>query len=266
LIAAVTTVYNFNDKFIGTIAESALKQLGRTSTFPNPTSPTTSSQIVTLNLNALSVHGIIEHDASLTRLDYAQGDNHSIQQELVEGLLNSSSTDSIGIEELALFRNQRLRDSKAAGQKALGIKQTVLANGESAFLLQAMGIFGPDGKPRIPKAYIQSWLGQEKLPDGYNATNNISSGSTTKIALQVTQAQSISKGDYLLQTLADVKRQGTGQTAEFYSYLAAQDMLYINKDLISDMAHKKWSSKDSDGGEGNGLLKPGLPPPFHRFV
>ncbi|KAL8950609.1 MAG: hypothetical protein Q9222_003364 [Ikaeria aurantiellina] len=66
-----------------------------------------------LNLDQLSRHGAIEHDVSMTRRDFAQGDNHSLQADLVEQLLRSSSDGSnITTSDFARLRRKRLMQQK----------------------------------------------------------------------------------------------------------------------------------------------------------
>jgi len=137
----------------------------------------------TLDLDHLNLHDGIEHDASLSRNDFIQGDNHSFQPKLLEALLADAEGDFITAESLAKARSRREKDSLAAGSPALTTKSTTLAYGESALILQALGIPDASGNFKVPKASIQKWFGEEKLPDGYTKpAKSISLTSTASLS------------------------------------------------------------------------------------
>jgi hypothetical protein len=121
----------------------------------------------TLDLDQLSLHDAIEHDASLTRNDFIQGDNHSLQPKLLEALLADAEGDYLTVESLAKSRARREKESLAAGSPPLSTKSMTLGYGESALILQAMGIADATGALKVPKASLRKWIGEEKLPDGY---------------------------------------------------------------------------------------------------
>ncbi|KAF2398698.1 Cloroperoxidase [Trichodelitschia bisporula] len=120
-----------------------------------------------IDLADLNTHDKIEHDASLTRLDFAQGDNHNVQPKLVDALIADAANGSITIESLGRSRARREAESKAAGQKALGVQATTLAYGEAALLLLAMGKEGASGVVAAAPADVRAWVGEERLPEGY---------------------------------------------------------------------------------------------------
>ncbi|KAL8966248.1 MAG: hypothetical protein Q9183_003456, partial [Haloplaca sp. 2 TL-2023] len=61
-----------------------------------------------LNLDQLNRHNAVEHDVSLTRLDFAQGDNTSPQADLIEGLLAASANGkTISLDDFVALRRKR---------------------------------------------------------------------------------------------------------------------------------------------------------------
>jgi len=140
----------------------------------------------TLDLDHLNLHDGIEHDASLSRNDFVQGDNHSLQPKLLEALLADAEGEFITAESLAKSRARREKESLAAGSPPLSTKSTTLGYGESALILQALGIPDASGNFKVPKASIRKWFGEEKLPDGYvKPVKSISLSSTSSLSSTV---------------------------------------------------------------------------------
>ena len=72
-----------------------------------------SKGIKCLNLDQLARPDAVEHDVSLSRRDYAQGDNCASQPDLVETIIKSSADGKvITTEDFAALRSQRLRQQK----------------------------------------------------------------------------------------------------------------------------------------------------------
>ncbi|KAH6654786.1 Chloroperoxidase [Truncatella angustata] len=114
-----------------------------------------------LNLDQLSTPGVIEHDISLTRRDYAQGDNHTKQPDLVDALLASSSDGkTLTADNLVGFRQRRTEEQKAANKQ---LNPAAAANGigwgELAFVLDVFG----DGK-KVDSDRVQAIFSEERLP------------------------------------------------------------------------------------------------------
>ncbi|KAH7146442.1 hypothetical protein EDB81DRAFT_934389 [Dactylonectria macrodidyma] len=114
-----------------------------------------------LNLDQFSLHNVVEHDVSLSRLDYGQGDNHSIQKELVEGLLASSSdAKTLTMEDLAALRGRRIEKQKEDNPNLIyESKQHDLACSEIALLLKVLG----DGD-QVHSDYARAFFHEERLP------------------------------------------------------------------------------------------------------
>jgi hypothetical protein len=115
-----------------------------------------------LNLDQLALPGVIEHDISLTRRDYQQGDNISLQVDLVEELLGSSSDGgkTLTAEDFAAFRRRRIQTQKEVHPGLVyGPRQHNIACGSIAAVLKVFG----DGN-KIPYEYARSFFMEERLP------------------------------------------------------------------------------------------------------
>jgi hypothetical protein len=187
IVEAISSVYKLDKSFAQKLSSSAIKDLGSKR---NPG---------TLDLDALSAHDVIEHDASLTRFDAVQGDNHSFQPDLLHQILNISAEDTIGVPELGQLRTLREAQSLENGGKALSFKQNLVANGESALLLQAFGVRDPNGDLRAPKSSIAAWMSEERLPENWTPVNQITMWSSLRLSLAINGAKKQQMG--LLQRL-----------------------------------------------------------------
>ncbi|EPS45589.1 hypothetical protein H072_412 [Dactylellina haptotyla CBS 200.50] len=119
-----------------------------------------------LNLDQLSRHGAVEHDVSLVRNDFAQGDNTSPQPHLVEELLKASSDGKIfTIADFARLRNQRLREQKQDNpQLNFGLREAILAFGEVALIMCIWGVSFSGGYDKAPYEYIKAIFKDERIP------------------------------------------------------------------------------------------------------
>jgi hypothetical protein len=117
-----------------------------------------------LNLDQVSRHGAVEHDVSLTRRDFAQGDNHSPQPDLVAALLHSSSdgmvltTESFAGHRMRRMEQQR-RDNR---QLSFGEGQHRIACGEVALIQRTFG--HAERKWEVPVSYVKAIFEEERLP------------------------------------------------------------------------------------------------------
>lgn len=156
-----------------------------------------------INLEDLSQHDAIEHDASLTRDDAKSGDNHSLQPALLQALLDDAQGDFLTTESLAKSRARREKDSLSKGNPKLGFKQNTLAYGEAALLLQALGKREDATNWRIKKVDAKAWFGEEKLPEGYVKPAK---------AISLSDAVSLSNA---LQKMAAAAVKGSEKVVEF---------------------------------------------------
>ncbi|KAF8352008.1 Chloroperoxidase [Amanita rubescens] len=131
----------------------------------------------TFDLEDLSLHNGIEHDASLTRLDYAfdkgQGKPHL---PYIRELLDSASgKDKEGnvlftMEDLARFSAKRRIDSRASNPEfSLDLNHRMFASGNTCTFLS---IFGGRQKD------IEIILTEERIPEGWEPRNRKQYGLT----------------------------------------------------------------------------------------
>lgn len=115
-----------------------------------------------LDLDQLALPGVIEHDISLTRRDWAEGDNIHPQPDLIEALLASSSDGGVTLSarDLAGFRRRRIAMQREANP---GLRYRELehffACCEIALLLGVLG----DGE-RVRCDYVKAFFAEERLP------------------------------------------------------------------------------------------------------
>ncbi|KAF3089560.1 hypothetical protein TWF706_010417 [Orbilia oligospora] len=123
-----------------------------------------------LNLDQLKRHGAVEHDVSLVRRDFAQGDNTTIQPDLLHDLLASASDSGNGgkiftIQDFAQFRNRRLEQQKRENSKLnFGLREAILAFGEVALVMSVWGAKSVTEYDRVPFEYIKAIFEEERFP------------------------------------------------------------------------------------------------------
>ena len=117
-----------------------------------------------LNLDQLDRHNAVEHDVSLSRRDFGQGDNHTSQKDLVAQILNSSSDGKkFTTNDFAKLRKQRLEQQKRDNPDLMfGSAQETVAYGEVGFIQTVFGHANPNYD--VPKSYIKALFEEERLP------------------------------------------------------------------------------------------------------
>ncbi|MCJ1250555.1 hypothetical protein MMC30_007783 [Trapelia coarctata] len=117
-----------------------------------------------LNLDQLNRHGAVEHDVSLSRRDFAQGDNHTKQEDLIAEILGAASDGkALTTEDFAKLRQQRLAQQKKDNPELVfGSMQQALAYGESAFIQTIFGMGYP--KYNVPVDRLKALFEDERLP------------------------------------------------------------------------------------------------------
>ncbi|KIW02646.1 uncharacterized protein PV09_06085 [Verruconis gallopava] len=123
----------------------------------------------TVDLSDYDKHDAIEHDGSLTRMDFSQGDDHTFQPEMLKQLLNDSTSDFLDFDSLAKSRVRREKDMASRGNPPLDGKGIFIAYGEAALLLETFG----KGTNKAPKADIETFFSEERLPDGYEVPKQL---------------------------------------------------------------------------------------------
>jgi len=119
-----------------------------------------------LNLDQLSRHGAIEHDVSLSRKDAAQGDNTSLQPDLLSKLLNAASDGkTFTVADMAHLRNERLKEQQRDNPNLkFGLHERFLGFGEVALIMCVYGTSIKGGYDKIPKEYMKALFADERLP------------------------------------------------------------------------------------------------------
>ncbi|KAI0469663.1 Chloroperoxidase [Xylariaceae sp. FL0804] len=114
-----------------------------------------------LNLDQLGLPGVVEHDISLTRHDYHEGDNIKLQPDLLKDLLASSSDGkALTGEDLAGLRKRRIEKQNEVNPSLnYGSLQHMIACTEIALVLNVFG----DGK-QVPFNYARAFFQEERLP------------------------------------------------------------------------------------------------------
>jgi hypothetical protein len=134
------------------LADAAVKDFGK---------PGKDGEII-VNLADLVKHGVIEHDASLTRPDSRDGDAGPVCPPLLEQLLGlSRDSKTLTLEDLATAHQLRIAQSSAGG-RSVSIKAKALGLFEAAILYQ---VLRRDGEIEIPEA--REFLGKEQLPAAF---------------------------------------------------------------------------------------------------
>lgn len=114
----------------------------------------------TFDLVDMRRHNVIEHDASLTRLDARQGDNYTFQPAMLQAIFDDANDGPVTVKTLARSYNRRKRERKADGGVPLpwnlwfvNIVQTV------SFLNTA------DTGGKLSKDVMKPFYEEEKIPD-----------------------------------------------------------------------------------------------------
>jgi Peroxidase, family 2 len=149
LVRAMETYLGLSPRIGKLLADAAIGRLGK----PGPL-----GQRV-LDLADLSLHGFIEHDASLTRRDAHAGDHAEFVEPLFEQLLSFSSDGrTLKLDDLAVAHQMRVAQSEAEGQH-VSLKAKVLGTAEAALLF---AVLSRDGVIAIPD--LEEFLRKERVP------------------------------------------------------------------------------------------------------
>ncbi|KAF8202720.1 Cloroperoxidase [Mycena galopus ATCC 62051] len=118
---------------------------------------------VSLDLDALRLHSLIEHDASISRGDAAFGDNLSFNETLFTVLANANpGVDYYNVTSAGQVMHARLADSVARNPNLTSTpKELLLRSGESAFYL---GVMGDPLTGVAKKEFVQIFFREERLP------------------------------------------------------------------------------------------------------
>lgn len=120
--------------------------------------------VACLNIDELDRHNAVEHDVSMSRRDFAQGDNHTKQPDLVSDMLASARDGrDITVADWAQFRRRRIEQQRRDNPKLdFGSAQNAMGLAETAFIQKTFGDRSRGWK--VPVAYMAALFGEERLP------------------------------------------------------------------------------------------------------
>jgi len=149
VITAMKTGYNMEKDAAVLVGTVALK----TSTTGNAS---------TFNLDDLDVHGVIEHDGSLSRADIYSGDNHSFNKTIWAETTAGFTDETISIPMAAAARKARLaKDAEENPDFNMTTSALSFSFIESALYLTA---FGDLVEGNANRTWVEYWFEQERLP------------------------------------------------------------------------------------------------------
>ncbi|KAF5364386.1 hypothetical protein D9757_011896 [Collybiopsis confluens] len=123
----------------------------------------TTDEEESFQLQNLALHGTIEHDTSLSRQDFAQGDNLHFNETIFTALNNSNpGVDYYNTTSAGQVLIQRLEEDKIANPNLINTaKEFFVRVGESALYLSVMG----NATTGVaPKQFVQIFFREERLP------------------------------------------------------------------------------------------------------
>jgi hypothetical protein len=133
------------------LAKFALDRLGKSGPDGEPI----------LDLADLSLHGFIEHDASLTRRDAREGDATHLFLPLLDQLLSlNRDGQTLTLEDLAVAHQLRVAQSRQGGHR-VPLRAGVLGTLEAALLYLVLAKHGA-----LAITDARALFGEERIPEG----------------------------------------------------------------------------------------------------
>ncbi|EME42789.1 hypothetical protein DOTSEDRAFT_36581 [Dothistroma septosporum NZE10] len=114
----------------------------------------------TFDLIDLRRHNVIEHDASLTRLDARQGDNYTFQPAMLEAMLRDAHPGPVTVQTLAKSYNRRRRERKADGGIALPLNLWYVNVIQTVSFINTADTGG-----KVPEDVMRTFYEDERIPD-----------------------------------------------------------------------------------------------------
>ncbi|KAJ7705605.1 Cloroperoxidase [Mycena rosella] len=144
----------------------------------------------TMDLDALQLHNLVEHDASISRGDFASGDNLHFNETLFSTLANANpGVDYYNATSAGQVQQARLAASLATNPNVTNTgKEFLIRCRESAVYLSIMG----DPLTGVaPKKFVQIFFREERMPiaEGWTRSNvTITPETTSPIEVIVGEA------------------------------------------------------------------------------
>ncbi|KAJ7579764.1 Chloroperoxidase [Mycena floridula] len=160
----------------------------------------TTAAIDTFTLDDIKLHNTIEHDASISRGDFALGDNLHFNETIFQVLANSNpDVEYYNVTSAGQVQKQRLKESQATNPELINTsKEIVIRTTESALYLSVMG----DPTSGVaPKKFVDIFFREERMPieEGWMRPN-ISTTAATLGPLFVSILQSSEWSPNITQT------------------------------------------------------------------
>ncbi|PBK73314.1 Cloroperoxidase [Armillaria solidipes] len=123
----------------------------------------TAKTLGSFTLDDLKLHGIIEHDASLSRSDFCLGDNLHFNETVYSTLAESNpGVDYFNATSAGQVQKKRLADDTLANPCITNtIKERTIRTGESALYLSVMG---DPMTSDAPKKFVNVFFREERMP------------------------------------------------------------------------------------------------------
>ncbi|KAJ7587570.1 Chloroperoxidase, partial [Mycena floridula] len=150
----------------------------------------TSTDLNTFTLDDIKLYNSLEHDASLSRGDFALGDNLHFNETIYQTLANSNpGVEFFNATSAGQVQKERLAISQATNPKNINTsKEFGIRTAQSALYLSVMGnpITGV-----APKEFVNIFFREERMPieEGWKRPNvSVTRATTTPLNAIITQA------------------------------------------------------------------------------
>jgi cytochrome bd-type quinol oxidase subunit 1 len=114
----------------------------------------------TFDLFDMRRHNVIEHDASMTRLDARQGDNYTFQPAMLQAMFDDAHGGPVTVKTLAKSYNRRKRERKADGGVALPWNLWFVNVVQTVSLLNTADTGG-----KLSQDVMKTFYEEERIPD-----------------------------------------------------------------------------------------------------
>ncbi|KAJ7840845.1 Cloroperoxidase [Mycena olivaceomarginata] len=150
-----------------------------------------STATTTLNLDALKLHGLIESDASISRGDFALGDNLHFNETIFSTLANASSgVDYYNTTSAGQVQQERLAISLATNPNVTNTPKEIKLRSDAS--AQYLMLMGNPSTGVAPKTFVQIFFREERLPiaEGWKRSNVTINGTTMGVLSAAIRAAS----------------------------------------------------------------------------
>ncbi|KAJ7586847.1 Chloroperoxidase [Mycena floridula] len=165
-----------------------------------------STDLNTFTLDDIKLYNSIEHDASLSRGDFALGDNLHFNETIYQTLANSNpGVDFFNATSAGQVQKERLAISQATNPKLINTsKEFGIRTGQSALYLS---IFGGPLTGVAPKKLVNVFFREERMPfeEGWTRPNvSITAATIAPLTAIIAQASEWSPNPNQIPSLAMV--------------------------------------------------------------